>query len=229
MGSPAYMAPEQAGGGAMAAGPAADVYALGAVLYECLTGRPPFRGPTPLATLDLIRTAAPVPPPRLVPRVPRDLEAVCLACLEKEPGRRYATADAPADDLDRVPAGVPVGVRAAGRVERAARWARRKPTPGPGWRCSSSAATPAGSRPPGSARTASASRPATGPGWSASGTPARRGRHPRRAPAVGRGLTGPRQAGGGTRAGSMVNSDTAVAVAPAERMVTVATGRPAAA
>ncbi|MBY0514643.1 MAG: protein kinase, partial [Gemmataceae bacterium] len=103
MGSPAYMAPEQAGGGAMAAGPAADVYALGAVLYECLTGRPPFRGPTPLATLDLIRTAAPVPPQRLVPRVPRDLEAVCLACLEKEPGRRYATADAPADDLDRVP------------------------------------------------------------------------------------------------------------------------------
>src|SRR5262249_58895572 len=91
-GAPCYRAPDRADGGAAAAGPAADVYALGANLYECLTGRPPFKGPTPLDTLTQVLSREPVPPRQLQPGTPRDLETVCLECLHNEPPRRHASA-----------------------------------------------------------------------------------------------------------------------------------------
>ena len=101
VGTPAYMAPEQVTGGPAASAPAVDVYGLGAVLYECLTGRPPFAGTRPAVVLARVQFADPVPPRRLHPEVPRDLETICLKCLEKDPARRYPTADALADDLRR--------------------------------------------------------------------------------------------------------------------------------
>jgi WD40 repeat protein len=127
VGTPSYMAPEQADGRGKDIGPAADVYALGATLYELLTGRPPFRAETPLDTVLQVIGDEPVPPRQLQSKTPPDLERVCLKCLEKDPGKRYRSALALAEDLERFQRGEPVRARALGRLARTWRWCRRNP------------------------------------------------------------------------------------------------------
>ena len=127
VGTPAYMSPEQAAGEPDAAAAAADVYALGAVLFRLLTGRPPFECDDTLAMLQAVRFEEPPRPSSLRPGVPKDLEAVCLKCLEKDPARRYETAAALADDLGRYLDGTGVAARRASLPERSVRWAKRRP------------------------------------------------------------------------------------------------------
>src|SRR5262245_40891761 len=127
LGTPSYMAPEQVAGRSTVVSAATDVYGLGAILYECLTGRPPFKAETAVATQYQVRHDDPVPPRRLQPTVPRALETICLKCLRKEPGQRYATAGALAEDLRCFLEGKPIAARPISAPGRLLLWARRQP------------------------------------------------------------------------------------------------------
>jgi hypothetical protein len=127
MGTPSHMPPEQAGGHRGEVGPLADVYALGATLYALVTGRPPFQAATAMDTVLQVIGEEPVPPRRLNPAVDRDVETICLKCLEKEPKRRYVSSRAFAEDLERYLLGQPIHARPVGRLEAAMKWSRRYP------------------------------------------------------------------------------------------------------
>jgi WD40 repeat protein/Flp pilus assembly protein TadD len=127
MGTPSYMPPEQAGGGSSTVGPAADVYALGATLYCMVTGRPPFQAATAMDTVLQVLGDEPVPPRRLNPAIDRDIETICLKCLEKDPARRYSSSSALGEDLRRFLAGDSIEARPVSRAERLGRWCRRNP------------------------------------------------------------------------------------------------------
>jgi tRNA A-37 threonylcarbamoyl transferase component Bud32 len=127
LGTPSYMAPEQARGQGKHVGAAADVYALGAILYRLITGRPPFQAGSVMATMLQVLENDPVSLTRLQPATPPDLDTICLKCLQKEPGQRYATALELAEDLQRFQAGEPIRARPVGRLERLVKWARRRP------------------------------------------------------------------------------------------------------
>jgi len=127
MGTPSYMAPEQARGDTKTVGPPADIYALGAMLYEMLTGRPPFKGTSAMETVKLVIDVEPVAPSRVQFRVPRDLETICLKCLQKEPRKRYATAKELAEDLNSYLFGEPIRARRTLPIERGIKWAKRRP------------------------------------------------------------------------------------------------------
>ena len=127
IGTPSYMAPEQAAGRGDLVGPPADVWALGAILYECLTRRPPFLGENSAETVHQVLTTEPAAPARLAAGVPRDLDTICLKCLRKEPDRRYRTAGDLADDLTRFLEGRPILARRVPWWEQLGKWARRRP------------------------------------------------------------------------------------------------------
>jgi eukaryotic-like serine/threonine-protein kinase len=127
LGTPSYMAPEQAAGISKDIGPLTDVYALGAILFELLTGRPPFRAATSRDTIEQVLREPALPPSQLNPKVPRDLDIICLKCLEKEPRRRYQSARHLADDLQCFLSARPILARPVGKMERAVKWVKRRP------------------------------------------------------------------------------------------------------